>query len=128
MLLLRALSLVTLIRLGLWVIPFNPLYRFLGRFFRTQELTDCSPDRLAWAVHASARRIPCASCLTRALALQLLLGRAGQQSSIQIGIAKDKNGKFEAHAWIEWGGRILLNTPAEIDGYSRLTSLEWSAR
>jgi len=123
-LLLRAVLLVILIRLGLWAIPFNLLYRLLGGCLKSQGSDIHSEERLVWAVRAAARRIPCASCLTQALALQFLMARTGQRSSVQIGIAKDNKGNFEAHAWVEARGRILLNTPAEIARYTRLTSMD----
>ena len=37
-LLIRAASLVALIRLGLWAIPFNILYRLLGSYVRSPGL------------------------------------------------------------------------------------------
>jgi hypothetical protein len=126
----RAVSLVAMIRIGLWAIPFKVLYRLLvripgnvGQLRRSSAVAATSEKRLVWAVRAAARRIPQATCLTQALALQSLMGLTGQQSHVQIGVARDDSGKFEAHAWVESCGRILLNTPAEVARYARLVSL-----
>jgi hypothetical protein len=42
------------------------------------------------------------------MAAQFLLARSGHASRIQIGVAKDDNRRFEAHAWLIWEGEILL--------------------
>jgi len=82
---------------------------------------DADARRRAWecahAVSRAARLVPRASCLTQALALQRLLARRGLESSLFLGV--DRAGKpsgaaralskgFEAHAWVEWRGRILI--------------------
>jgi len=58
-----------------------------------------TPDELRWAVAAAARRIPGATCLVQALALQRLLAQSGHRSQLRIGV--DKAGaEFDAHAWL----------------------------
>jgi hypothetical protein len=52
-----------------------------------------------------------ATCLERSLALWWLLRREGITSSVRIG-ARKASGKFEAHAWVEWGG-AALNEPGD---------------
>jgi hypothetical protein len=74
--------------------------------------------RLAWAVQAAARRIPGASCLTQALALQYVLGRAGETTKLHIGVAKDSARGFEAHAWLEHRGAILVGDNGELERYA----------
>jgi len=82
---------------------------------------DAKARREAWecahAVSRAARLVPRASCLTQALALQRLLSRRGLESSLFLGV--DRAGQpsetprlrakgFEAHAWVEWRGRVLI--------------------
>jgi Transglutaminase-like superfamily len=48
------------------------------------------------------------ACLVQALAAQVLLGRMGRATRVQIGVAKDEVGNLVAHAWVEGYGRILI--------------------
>ncbi len=60
-------------------------------------------------LQAAARRCPVGStCLTRALAAQLLLRRGGIDSRLCIGVKRDEQRKFEAHAWLERNGEVIL--------------------
>ena len=36
---------------------------------------------------------------------------------------KDVEAGFQSHAWVECEGRMLLSTPSEVIGYSRLLAL-----
>jgi hypothetical protein len=62
--------------------------------------------RTPWAVRAASRRVPGATCLTQALALQALLERAGRRCRVEIGVAKNES--FEAHAWLVCGNDVLI--------------------
>lgn len=64
-------------------------------------------DRLAWAVGAASRRMPRATCLCRALALQRLLAKNGHGSELRIGVEKD-NGRLGAHAWLIHNDQVLI--------------------
>jgi len=124
-LILRTLPLVAAIRAALWVVPL----RGVGRLIRACEHlpfsvpADMPVSRLEWAVRAASRRIPMASCLTQALALQFLLVRSGRASEVHIGVRKDAEAGLQSHAWVECEGRMLLSAPSEIIGYSRLLAL-----
>ena len=73
--------------------------------------------RRAHAIKRAARLVPCASCLTQALALQHVLSSCGEASSLVLGVdsdpTKSKSRSFQAHAWIEWRGRVLIGGPIE---------------
>jgi hypothetical protein len=77
-------------------------------------------ERIVWAGRAAARRMPGATCLSSALALQRLLAGNGYDSELHIGVTRNA-GAFFAHAWVEYEGRILIG---EDDGrsYTRLAS------
>lgn len=77
-------------------------------------------ERIAWAVSAVSRRMPGATCLVSAFALQHLLSREGHPSSLHIGVAK-RDRRFAAHAWVEVEGRTLIGEVE--DDYARL--LAW---
>ena len=122
----RAAALVAAVRLGLWLMPFRALCTLLRRLARRRlspEFSSVPVRRLAWAVQAVSRRVPDASCLTQALALQCLLARAGHESSIHIGVAKDAGRSFESHAWVECRGEILAGDNGALERYTPILVL-----
>ncbi len=69
------------------------------------------PPEIAPAIRAlekSTRRMPFANCLTRALALRMLLADREIPTELHIGARKDEQGLFAAHAWLTWRERILV--------------------
>ncbi|MFL6248132.1 MAG: lasso peptide biosynthesis B2 protein [Thermoanaerobaculia bacterium] len=99
-LLLEALLIVPAIRIALWLLPFRVV---LAVAQRRPAAPDVPMDRVLRAVHAIARRVPGATCLTRALAAMLLLARHGYPSTLRLGVAKE-NDRVAAHAWLESDG------------------------
>ena len=67
-----------------------------------------SIDRICWAVRIASRYLPRASCLTQPLAASFLLQRRGQPTTLRVGVAKNVRGHFEAHAWLENDGQIII--------------------
>lgn len=49
------------------------------------------------------------NCLKRSMTLWFLLRRQGIEGELRIGTRK-ADGKFEAHAWVEYRGRVLNDT------------------
>jgi hypothetical protein len=81
-------------------------------------------SRIVRFVDRTAKWVPEASCLTQALAAQLLLARCGITTLIHIGVNKDDTG-MAAHAWLKLGERILLGgTRESVAAYTPLTTLE----
>jgi hypothetical protein len=119
-LLLRVLFLVSAIRLGLSVLPFRILQRFAQRESGKSN-TAHSARQYVWAVRAVSRHVPGATCLTQALAAQALLARSGHKSRIEIGVRKDEQQGFLAHAWVVCGDQIVIGG-TEADGYRPLES------
>jgi hypothetical protein len=113
------LLLVWVIRVGLWTLPFPVMRKLVAKAARPpvqangQALDSHSSSRLSvmqlkWSVQAASRCVPQATCLTQALSLQILMVRRGHDADVHIGVAKDEAGKFEAHAWVESEGQILI--------------------
>src|SRR5687768_4549971 len=109
--LIAALGLVICVRLALWLLP----SRFILRRVRALGFQSPRPgDRRAnratvtWAVEAASRRVPQATCLTQAVAAQLLLHHHGFPSKLCLGVARSSGEGFFAHAWLEHDGQILL--------------------
>jgi len=121
-----AVLLVSLIRVALWVLPVRRVRKIVSAFDRIplSVPADLPVNRLVWAVQAASRRIPMASCLTQSLALQSLLTRSGRSSQLHLGVKKDQQTGFQAHAWVEYAGCTLLSTPSEVAEYEHLVSLE----
>ena len=83
-----------------------------------------SPDevtRVIWGVRNAARIVPGATCLTQALAGQLLLAWHGLPSIVRIGVARDAHGRLLAHAWLMSEGRIVIG--GSIPDFNRYRSL-----
>ena len=108
-------------RIGLWVLP--------SRFFNTSlsdlELSDDTrkPDwkiisEVVAFVRFCSRFIPHATCLTQALTARTVLRRLGQNCSLKIGVDKDQDRKFLAHAWIVIDGKIIIGNVRDIRRYS----------
>jgi hypothetical protein len=106
-LLLRAFYLVAVVRAGLFVLPFRTVKRLSARP-RRRTGTVRSMEHCAWAVRAVSRYVPGATCLTQALAAQVLLADSGYESRLEIGVRKDEHRRFRAHAWVVCGEQIVI--------------------
>ncbi len=112
-LLLTTALLVGCVRVGLWVLPFPTVRRLLGRLRRpaaaARDGNELPSERIAWAVNVVGKRIPGGgNCLVQALATQVLLDRRRRTARLRIGVAKDRQGNLEAHAWVESDGTIII--------------------
>jgi hypothetical protein len=115
-LLLQATILMAAIRLGLSTLRFARLRTLLARLAATglrradrAPLRSSAAVRSVWAVETVGHHFPLiGTCLTQALAAHVLLARRGHESNLRIGVTRDGNGKFVAHAWLEKEGAILI--------------------
>jgi hypothetical protein len=115
----RAFALVVGFRVALWTLPARRVLAAAPRPRTRPAHAGVSPDRMAWLVRAGARRIPDASCLTRALAARWLLAEASLDSTLHFGHRRDERGKFTAHAWLEHRGRVLVGGERDLGLYHR---------
>lgn len=103
-----ALLLVAWARIALWVLPFSVIQRNLNVPARSRARTGGREAAYyIGAIDLAARCVPAATCLTRCLAAHVLLGRAGIASVIRFGARRNPAGAFEAHSWLESGGKII---------------------
>ena len=110
-LLLKSGLVVAGIRAGLSFLPFRRMVRIVDRLqgHGGAARRPAPPvEQIAWSVRTSARLIPKASCLTQALAGKLLLGQYGYVTRLEIGASRGDDQTFEAHAWLDYEGRIVL--------------------
>ncbi len=76
-LLLKCVLIVAAIRLGLRLFSYNMLRRWLATATAPALASDAVAERVGWGIDTAARLVPGATCLTKALAAQLLLGALG---------------------------------------------------
>ncbi len=122
----RAALLLAGVRVGLWLLPFEILRRHLTRTgqaaAQSMQPVSVSPEKIAWALTVASRYVPGAgSCLVQALAAQVLLERQGHPASLHIGVAKAEENQFEAHAWVESQGKVVVGGE-ELERYTRLVA------
>lgn len=123
-LLVRAGLHVAALRIGLSLLPFAVVRRYCHWAAPRQPPMPSRSDaahRVAWAVGVVSRRIPNATCLTRALAAQILLAQLGLASRVWIGVAKGVGTPLSAHAWVESDGQIVLGAVEDLAAYTPLT-------
>lgn len=106
----RALRWIIAVRLGLWLLPFDTLRRWVERQASPRSShSGASADQIVWAVGRASHYVPGAhSCLPRALVAHILFRREGYPSELHIGVALDEHKKLQAHAWVESQGRVLI--------------------
>ena len=78
--------------------------------------------RMAKAVDRAARRgVFRPKCLVRSMALHRMLERSGVAGSvIRIGVRREGD-QFLAHAWVEYKGLTLIDSPSAVAAFARLT-------
>ena len=121
-LLLEAALLVGIVRTALWFFPFRTVQRILFAMSKPSRATH-SADRIVWSVMAVSPYLPRATCLTQALAGQALLARSGYKSRVEIGVAKDEQRRFEAHAWLVFREHVVIGGRG-VEHYTPLTAWE----
>jgi len=120
-LLLQAALLLWGVRLGLWALPFRTLQRLLARL-RGASSQHAALGKVVWATEVASAFVPAPTCLTRALAAHTLAARYGHPTELRIGVAT-RAGNFEAHAWLEHRGKVLLGGLRDLSRYQPLPPL-----
>ena len=77
---------------------------------------------IAGNVALASRYVPRATCLTQALATLILLDLYRYPVTLRIGVARNNVGEFEAHAWIESDGSVVIGG-SKTDLYKRYSLL-----
>lgn len=111
-LLVSAIVYLVSIRVALVVLPFRTLIRLPRLFSERNYLgrdNGLPPERIAWAVQAVSRYLPgMRNCLVQALATQAMLARRNYPAHLRIDVVKDEDGRLKAHAWVEFGGKVII--------------------
>jgi hypothetical protein len=106
-LLIATWTLLLTIRLALRPVPQARLRSLLARAARRRARVPHSVEEIRWAVEMAAPKVPRASCLTQALATELLLERSGHPADVRLGVRRD-GGAVRAHAWVVTGGQVVV--------------------
>jgi len=126
---LKALFLLSIIRLGMWLVPFRTLQQTLDRLFPCSVNAPMQSlfkekieyaKKVSWGVRTVSQFVPSATCLAQALTLKALLSREGIPSDLAIGVARGDESGIAAHAWVEID-RIVIIGGEERDRYTKLT-------
>jgi hypothetical protein len=121
--LLHAAAVLVLVKTGLAILPFSTfrrLFHWVSRSGTNQDLTSLQIEQTVWAVNTAANVLPLLLlCLPRALATKYML-RKVPCLSLEIGIEVNPDKAFEAHAWVEKGGEIIIGDWSDSVSYQRL--------
>jgi hypothetical protein len=115
----QALCGAMLTRAALSVLSLPHARRLVRRCLRAASplppARQASAAQVIWAAISASRRSPLgATCLTTAWVAQALLQRHGYEAKLRIGVRRDLNGAFTAHAWLESEGKVIVGGPAEM--------------
>ncbi len=121
----RIWVLLAITRSGLSLLPFPTLRKVLTVIgpLIARGGQAWPEDLLVWAVGAASRYVPRATCLTQALAIQLVLKQSGRQASLHIGVNGVEGDRLDAHAWVVSQGRVILGS-SDFDRFKFLASFE----
>jgi hypothetical protein len=123
-LLVRAILTLGFARLTLKLLPFARVRRLITPRPGAPKHPHIAPLNVRWAIKHAERVIPDATCLPQAVTAEALLTRAGHPVALRIGVTKREDGRFEAHAWAESGGRIVIgDLPWGLGEFSHLPPL-----
>ena len=122
----EAFCYVVLVRLALTFVPFRWVLAWSKRRERETPRRSVTGSKDSEAMFARvvlgiSRRVPAASCLTQALALQYLLARRGLHSELRIGVRKEGR-DFRAHAWLVTGEKVSIGGGSQLDSYVPILS------
>jgi hypothetical protein len=128
-LLIDASVILTLVRLGLWLLPFRIWQRLLMKIVRTDGIWHgedrVSEAKIVWAVEIVSRyQFGSVKCLARALTTQILFAKWGYDAQLHIGVAKSEVGDLEAHAWVESEGKVAIGKVPNLSRFQPLFKLE----
>ncbi len=125
--LLTSCVVLAFVKLGLVTIRYNRLRRMIPP--ATEDAPAALLDKLGWCIPRAARFIWGASCLTQALAMQMILAKKGYRTELCIGARRNPDGVFLAHAWLRSNGRVVLGgSETELSEYAQFQAVSLEPR
>ncbi|CAG4991938.1 hypothetical protein DYBT9275_00859 [Dyadobacter sp. CECT 9275] len=124
---LKAVAVLLVVKTGLTFLPFGTFRKIFAWFSRPSGISgysDAQIDEVVWSVKTAANLLPVTLlCLPRALAAKYLLKNEASLT-LQIGVEINSQKAFEAHAWVEKNGLIIIGDWPESVSYHRLWAWE----
>ena len=124
---LKSVPALLAVRVGLWLLPFEKLRGLLAKVGQAKPArvkARYAVSTVAWAVRRAGRYVPAATCLPQALTVQMLLTWEGYQANLRLGVVLEDEGKLNAHAWVECGGKVVIGGSIGLSRYKPLPPLE----
>ena len=147
-----AFVLLAIIRLGLWLLPFRLLFNLLMQvrnpfsISANAQTTDSNvrpnlfhspgiflPVRsrsqgvrnIIWSINKASQYMPGGvKCLARAMATQVLMNWYCHRSELHIGVNKVPGGDFQAHAWVEYQGHVIIGDLKDLPKFKQLLTYQ----
>ncbi len=112
--LVNAFLILLTFRLVILLLAFRIVLRLMskiGKTYSSYVLVDrIQIDRILWAVKTAGRYLPKVSCLIQAMAAYVMLEQQGYFTHFKIGVAKNRSGGLEAHAWVECDAKVVIGS------------------
>jgi hypothetical protein len=128
LLFLQAMLVLASVTLGLRALPWLKLQHLLLKMAnwhaRSAVRHEVSLLSISRSIRAASHYIPKATCLPQALTAQHLLIWNRYPADFQIGVAKDANGKLEAHAWVTSQNKIIVGGERTTNRFVLLSAME----
>ena len=123
------MPLLLLTRVLLRLLPVVSVKRWLhrlGRIVPHKPVDEAEALRsIPRAVTTASRHVPGGRhCLTKALVASALLDAAGAPAELRAGIRRDPGGVLLGHAWLERGGRVVMDAGEDPRSFAPLEGLE----
>lgn len=122
----QAIGWLMFFRLLLWFVS----YKRLKSIFSFEDTDSLNSTNVDWgkikivtrSVKKCSQYLPFMTCLVQALATRKILNSIGQSSSIKLGVGRDDDNNFVAHAWVEANGRIIIGKSNDFYRYSLMSN------
>jgi len=112
----EAIGTLLAVQIAFHVVDFPRLLTWTRQTRRGTPLPAGQVRHVAWLVAIAGRVTPC-RCLARSLTLARVLGRRGVVTEVRIGVLTE-GGALQAHAWVEWAGRVLNDHPDNLQRFA----------
>lgn len=112
-LLLEVFFLSGITRFAILFLSFNKLVAFVGKYKEessdsVRNIDEITINKIRWAISIACRFTPWESkCFVQAFIGQIMLKKRKISSTLYLGVAKDKEKKLLAHAWLRSGTIIV---------------------
>lgn len=106
---LETLFWVLTIRIMVWIFPFQYVQKKVQKIAKhlASDQKKISIQKIRSMIVNISKYVPRATCLVQALVGYILYTKHGYNTKIKIGVLTE-NGVFEAHAWLEYQGGVVL--------------------